>query len=345
MNSFLKGHLNDEHCFLCGCGLHDGNRSDEHVIPRWLQGKYNLWNQKLSLLNDTDIPYRRLLIPCCKQCNNERLAPLENEVVSLLLQPFRSPTGAEEHRLFQWCSKILYGLLHRQMMLQADRTSRSEGTIVKREFLDNLTTFHHFMTSIVRPMRFEGFVPYSLFAAETLTYEATAKNFDYFDFLLMGQPDDLTVALCLAIRVEHFGVICVFQDNGFQREYFKDQFERFGGMPLHPIQFLELACKSACKHSLLSFSPKYHSIASPDVADEIVILPANSPRGTIWKDWSEARYASVFCYLAERSGFSVPPPEEMYVNGQHYTWLSDPNGRPLRLTEQDEQRLRRDATT
>jgi hypothetical protein len=51
------------------------------------EAKYNLWNQKPSLLNVTDIPYRRLLIPCCTRCNNEPLAQLENEVSSLLLQP------------------------------------------------------------------------------------------------------------------------------------------------------------------------------------------------------------------------------------------------------------------
>jgi len=336
MHSFLKLHLNDDHCFLCGCSLDDGTRSDEHVIPKWLQAKYRLWDQRLVLLNDTDIPYRQLLIPCCARCNNEPLAELENEVSILLLQPFRSLTTVEEHRVFQWCSKILYGLLHREMMLQVDRTGRSEGTIIKQEFLEGLTTFHHFMTSIRSPMRFEGFVPYSLFVAETLTYSTAAKNFDYFDFIVMGRPDDLTLVLCLAIRVEHYGIICVFQDNGFQRLHFKDQFDRFTGVPLHPIQFLELACKSACKHSLLSFSPKYHSLVSPDPADEIVVVPANSPEGAIWNDWNKERYASVFCKLAQRSGFDVPPPEQLYVNGQHYTWLSDPSGKPLRITEQDE---------
>jgi hypothetical protein len=222
------------------------------------------------------------------------------------------------------------------MVLQADRTGRSPGTIVKKEFLEDLTTFHHFLTSIIAPMRFDRFVPYSLFVAETLKYSRVEKNFDYLDFITMGRPDDQTLVLCLAIRVEQFGIICVFQDNGFQKMYFKDQFDRFSGVPLHRIQFLELACKSACKQSLLSFSPRYHSLVSSDSSDAIVVMPANSPDGLIWKDWNEARYASVFCSLAMRSGFDVPPPENLYVNGQHYTWLLDSSGNPRRITEEDE---------
>lgn len=48
MHSFLKLRLNDDHCVLGGCSLDDDSRSDEHVIPKWLQAKYDLWNQKLS---------------------------------------------------------------------------------------------------------------------------------------------------------------------------------------------------------------------------------------------------------------------------------------------------------
>jgi hypothetical protein len=225
------------------------------------------------------------------------------------------------------------------MILQSDRTGCSPGTIVKREFLENLTTFHHFLTSIILPIRFDGFVPYSLFVTEALTYPAAHKNFDYFDFITMGQPDDQALVLCLAIRVEQFGIICVFQDNGLQKLRFQEQFDRFNGIALHPIQFLELACKSACKQSSLSFSPRYHSIESSYPSHAIGVLPANFPERKIWKDWSEARYASVFCDLAERSGFDVPPPEKLYVNGQHHTWLSDVNGRALRITEDDEQEI------
>src|SRR5262249_35334617 len=77
LRAVLEHPYEKETCFLCACALNNANRSDEHVIPRWLQREFNLWDQRLTLLNDTDIPYRQLTIPCCTRCNNETFAPLE----------------------------------------------------------------------------------------------------------------------------------------------------------------------------------------------------------------------------------------------------------------------------
>ena len=57
-------------CFLCGSDLKSENYSVEHIFPKWLQNKFRLWNQELILLNGTAIKYRRLTIPCCKNCNS-----------------------------------------------------------------------------------------------------------------------------------------------------------------------------------------------------------------------------------------------------------------------------------
>src|SRR2546430_27745 len=68
------------HCFLCGTLLTDDNRTDEHVIPQWLQRTHNLWQQRMHLLNGTTMPYASLKIPCCSDCNNVRLCPIEEAV-------------------------------------------------------------------------------------------------------------------------------------------------------------------------------------------------------------------------------------------------------------------------
>ena len=52
-------------CFLCRCELTRQNRTDEHVIPKWVQRRFDLWNETLEMLNGTTIPYRQLIIPCC----------------------------------------------------------------------------------------------------------------------------------------------------------------------------------------------------------------------------------------------------------------------------------------
>jgi hypothetical protein len=333
MESFLKHHLDDDHCFLCGLSLTDETRSDEHVFPRWLQQRHDLWNLRVALLNGTTIPYRQLRIPCCRACNNGPLSELESEVKELLGGSYRVPTEAQEHRLFQWCSKLLYGLLHRELTLIADRRDESQGTIVQRKFLEGLLTFHHFMTSIRRPFRFEGFKPYSLFVSEALASPEQRESFDYMDFVVLGGEGDLRVPLVLSLRTGHFAIFCVFQDNGLQKARFQDEvFDRLRGTPLHPIQFLELACKSAYKHSRLSFAPKYHSLALDDPSSAVVVTPLTFPNGDPWEPWIDLDYAHLFCAHAARKGFKgVPDPQNFYVGDKHHTWLFDADGNPQRM--------------
>lgn len=195
MESFRGHHLRDDHCFLCGEPLEDSNRTDEHVIPEWLQRRHHLWNQKLSLLNETTIPYRQLVIPCCSRCNTGALAHMEERVSRLLTGPFQAVNEDEEFLLFKWCSKILYGFLHKEMALRLDRRDGTSSPIVQRRFLDELSTFHHFMTSIRRPFEFVGFRPYSIFIVETLLMSNPLRNFDYFDSFWLGEPHNPT-CLC-----------------------------------------------------------------------------------------------------------------------------------------------------
>lgn len=51
-------------CFLCGTDLMLAGNTDEHVIPKWAQRRYDLWNQTVTLLNGTGLKYSQLTVPC-----------------------------------------------------------------------------------------------------------------------------------------------------------------------------------------------------------------------------------------------------------------------------------------
>jgi len=60
---FLEKTYTWDNCFLCGIRLGEKN-TEEHIFPKWLQHKFELWDQKLILTNKSKIPYRNLTIPC-----------------------------------------------------------------------------------------------------------------------------------------------------------------------------------------------------------------------------------------------------------------------------------------
>lgn len=66
-------------CFLCG--ETDKNLTKEHIFPKWLLKKYNLYDKKIKiLLNETTISYRNLTIPCCLDCNGKYLSIIEDKM-------------------------------------------------------------------------------------------------------------------------------------------------------------------------------------------------------------------------------------------------------------------------
>ncbi|MFW9880988.1 MAG: hypothetical protein ACFFG0_48620 [Candidatus Thorarchaeota archaeon] len=55
-NPFDSMSFTYDRCFLCGRRLGDAD-SREHIFPRWLLRRFNLWDSELVLLNRTKIKY------------------------------------------------------------------------------------------------------------------------------------------------------------------------------------------------------------------------------------------------------------------------------------------------
>ncbi len=63
-------------CAFCG----QPAETDEHVIPKWLQNHFDLFDQRLLLWNGTTMPYRQAIVPACLGCNRDRFSPLEKRI-------------------------------------------------------------------------------------------------------------------------------------------------------------------------------------------------------------------------------------------------------------------------
>jgi len=100
--------ISDETCFICGRKA----ATKEHLFPKWLQHKFNLWDQKLVLPNKTSIPYRKLTVPCCAKCNGEVYSSLENRI---------SNNQENESDIWRWANKIHFGLTIKDEALEWDR--------------------------------------------------------------------------------------------------------------------------------------------------------------------------------------------------------------------------------
>ena len=97
-----------DQCFLCGHQL-ENDKTNEHDFPKWIQQRYHLQNQKIILLNKTEIPYRQLTIPCCPSCNNQYLSRVENTFKQYFERGLSEFKKLDKLIIFQWITKIFYG--------------------------------------------------------------------------------------------------------------------------------------------------------------------------------------------------------------------------------------------
>lgn len=100
--------LNKETCFVCGKPAN----SREHIFPKWLQHKFNLWDQHIIMANETQISYKQLVVPCCKICNNEHFSGLENKIAN------ENETVSD---IWKWANKVHFTLTLKDKFLDWDR--------------------------------------------------------------------------------------------------------------------------------------------------------------------------------------------------------------------------------
>jgi hypothetical protein len=287
--------------------------SVEHVFPKWLQEKFDLWDKKISLLNNTLISYRQLLVPCCPQCNSKYLSKIERDVNFVCENGVKS---VEDFKLslFLWLSKIWYGMLYKELFLPYDRSIPEFGTIIDSKIINQYCDHLEFMQAARNEIRLKDFDPFSIFAFECQTVDDPSQNYDYIDE---------GITMISAMRMGKVAIIIVFQDGGALRSFSNILYEE-APYPLHPNQFREIVAKIVYKESIRDRTPKRLAIVGPDDIPEYHQLPLlGFSLKPYYCDWDIAVYAK---YLSFYTGMDI---EDIYKPPNRIvSWLTDNQNQP-----------------
>jgi hypothetical protein len=93
--------------------------NEEHVIPRWLQSRYDLWTKTLNIPNGTKLQYRYVKVPV-RSSDNTKFGEIENRISQGLF---------DLQEVYLWALKIHIGLLFRDAGLKIDRSIPSSPMI------------------------------------------------------------------------------------------------------------------------------------------------------------------------------------------------------------------------
>jgi len=306
-------------CFLCGENM-DDNFSVEHVFPKWIQTKYDLWDQKIELLNGSLIPYRQMKIPCCKPCNNQHLSIVENEITALVNGGYEEAVLAPENWWYLWSGKIFYGILRKELSMLSDRSNPSKGTILTRKFLESFSNFHLFMQGFRGRHKFIGMEPYSVLICNLHVFDS---SYDFRDNLYLST---------LAIRLGNIGIIVSFEDGGLIRDSYGRYVDEVNGRKLHPIQFYELYAKVNYQLKLrqrpVSYVTQSHIDGQGTATTEMV------RSSTELDEWNQKDFCTMLRFQLT-SILNNPAQVEFAPPDRVSSWMTDNCGNILLLSREE----------
>lgn len=304
---FVSNDFHYERCFLCGIELNENNRTDEHIFPKWLQHKFNLWNQSLKILNHSTITYKRLIIPCCATCNNVHLSLMEQKFEKIFNKDFKELNVHEELIIFQWTAKILYGTLYRELSLKFDIKNPTLGTILSPHHVEQYSNLHLLLQSIRIPTNVSDPKPWSIFVFK--------YNDDSFNYI-----NDVE-NLGFSIKLGRIGVTVIFEDGNAIEDYI-GLLKKLIIFDLNLAQYLEVSARIFYSKKLATNVSKY-IIEYNESSKSLTINTINQLRNRPWDDFE---YSEFFDDILERGNLSFVKP--IYADGMVKTFLVE-KGKPM----------------
>lgn len=279
-NPFKNLNFTKSTCFLSGEKL--GPQDVEiSVFPLWLMQKYNLQDKAFKLLDESQVTYKDLKLPCSAEVAKQ-INLLEEEIFQAFTSGYQAVKNLPQIKLFQWIGKLVYGILYneiciaiRQQQISGEPFSLSQGLMHK------FSNLHTMLQSLIRPMEFDENPPWSI---RVFPVNNNPEVFNYRD-----EINTLTFSLAL----NNFGIIACLQDNGTNTAYHRDLLEKIDGQILQPIQFEELIARFYYSNYLFNRLPEYTIMPTP----ETVYIEAMPLRGMSSKPlfdvWQAKPYGQV----------------------------------------------------
>jgi len=241
--SFKFGNRN---CFLTGQAL-TSEEEKVQVFPQWLMSLYQLEDKPFKMLDESMATYKDLKLPCSATINEQFLEPLEKEIADAFASGYDTVKQLDEFKLFQWAGKLLYGIIFNEIQSGIKQQYiKGEEFNISQSIIHKFSHLHLMLQSLNLPVILEDFKPFSLFLFKVDNDE---KEFGYRD-----EINTLTFAL----RIRDFGLIICLQDNGANKQYHKEVFEKIKDNTLHPIQFEEFSGRVFYSAYLFNRLPEYN---------------------------------------------------------------------------------------
>ena len=238
-----------ECCFVCGIDRSAAPFNDEHVIPRWILRKFDLFSQTISLPNRATLSYGSYTVPCCASCNSRMSAEIETPISQLVARGFEAVRKYVEsegpEKLFTWLNLIFLKthLKDRKVRFHQDARQGAE----KISDLYEWRELHH-IHCVARSF----YTGAKLDASAIGTMMVVGTKADGFDY------GDCYLPRTVMLRLGEVGFVAVLNDSRIVAHILQPMLAKIGGQ-LSPAQLREVMLRMAFTNFSLQERPQGNS--------------------------------------------------------------------------------------
>ena len=257
-------------CFICGISQSETVFNREHVLPKWLLSRFNLFSSTVKLMNTTTFRYDRLTLLCCKACNEmmgELIEKPMSEVVAGGAKAIYEYIKREGVLLFLvWMGLIFlkFHLKDRDFRIHLD-PRKGEGTISDFHFWNELHHIHCIVRCFYNNCHIEEEAVGS-FLCMPVRRESSPDDFDFID---LSQPQTMM------LRLGDIGLLAVFNDSGGALSSYESRLSKITGA-VSEVQLREIMVELACRNQHIKVRPEFCS--KFDMENERYRIVAKRPK-------------------------------------------------------------------
>lgn len=223
-------------CFICGVKPGDAPFNDEHVIPKWILRRYNLFDRMINLPNGTTLRYGRYTVPCCEACNT-LMGRMIEEPIRQIVEAGSDAVVAHLKtdgvlKFYVWIGLIFLKTHLKDRRLRAHLDQR-KGFAAISEDLDYDWAGLHYLHTLVRCFATDAGISTSALGsliALPVQPDASGISFDF---------GDLYQAQTMMLRLDDFALLACFNDGMCAGLFLKQKTDRITG-PVSDMQLREL---------------------------------------------------------------------------------------------------------
>ena len=237
---FVRDICQGDACFICGAWPGEREFNDEHIVPKWILRRYDLFNRGITLPTGEHRKYAGYKVPCCEPCNTLLGREIETPVSKLLDgDPSTVLARLQDDRarelLFVWICLLFLKVHLKDAQVPVHRDRRRGEARIGDDY--DWTDLHHVHQVARSPFTRASVMPEVIGSLQVFEIALTTTEGDY-DYM------DFTDAQTVLVRVGGLGIVATLNDSTAAESAWSERLGVIQG-PINDLQLREVAAMFA----------------------------------------------------------------------------------------------------